>query len=216
MINFDMSRFTSDKLRLFQLFSLAGVALFGLLSAFADAKILAFLLLLSVSALLFFSLVPLYFDTLSADRDPLPRSGRLALRGAEAAGLAGVAITVMAVCLALGILFGGSGPTAGLGAAVSLFGVILILLVQAMAGLGIAAGVGLSNMLRQNGVELEAPAPPPQPVAQDYAQGQGYQQPPQQYQQPQQGYQQPQNYQQQYPPGQGGGYNQGGQGGQGG
>ena len=182
----DPSKFTSDMTRLAQVGCLAGLALFSFLNAVIRAEFLVFLLMLITAAFVFVTIAPIYLQTLSSDTSPLPRTGHIALRAAEAAGLAGLA-TVIAV------LFGGLSILAKESSIPTFIVMILVFGVQATVCLAIAVGVGMTNLLRNQDVVLESP-PPPQPKA---APPQQYQQPPQQYQQPPQQYQQPpQQYQQ--------------------
>jgi hypothetical protein len=199
MSGFDLSKFTGDRYRTLQLLALGLLALFGLLTALTNAGIFSTLLTWSATALALFALAPAYLGLLDGAVAPVARAGNVALRGAEAAGVAGMAGIVVGLFAGLADLTGKAGPG----------GVALILAVQALAGVGIAAGAGLTTLLRNSGVELEVPAPPPaapQPPQPQY---------PQQYP-PQQEYPQQQQYPpQQYPPGYGqwGGGQGGGQGG---
>ena len=205
MFDLNMKKFQSDKFRLLQVICLLALTVFALLTAFIDNRVMQGLAMLSGAGVAFFSIVPVYLSLLSADTGPLPRTGLISLKGAECAGIAGVGIVIIAAFTGLGMLFGKTGPI--------LVGAVFV--VQALAGIGMAVGAGLTNLLRTNDIELEAPPPPPPPAvepqpADPYAQQQqGY--PPQQQGYPpqeQQGY--PPQQQQGYPP-QGGGYDQGGQ-----
>lgn len=204
MFDLNMNKFQSDKFRFLQVICLLAMTVFALLTAFIESGVMQGLAMLCAAGVAFFSIVPVYLSLLSADTGPLPRTGLISLKGAECAGIAGVGIVIIAAFTGLGMIFGKMGPI--------LVGAVFV--VQALAGIGMAVGAGLTNLLRTNDIELEAPPPPPpaaepQPVD-PYAQQQGY--PPQQ----QQGYP-PQEQQQGYPPQQqgyppqGGGYDQGGQ-----
>lgn len=147
-----IEKITSDTIRLMQALSLAVLTVVALICVFTAAKFLVFLGLLATAALLFFSLVPPFFFMLGADTEPLSRTGHASLRAGEAAGFAGVAAVIMALLGALDFLIGSRNP---------LFGEVLLLLaIQALAGIGIAAGVGLTNLLRNGDVQLEAPSLP--------------------------------------------------------
>ena len=194
-VNGMTERFTSDKLRLVQLGSLVGFAAFLLLATFWDSKIPFTIVLITLAALVFLTVAPIYLMTVSANDSPLQKTGHIGLRAAEGAGLAGMALTVALLCTALGVLFEQSGASRKIDL------VVLVLLVQAIVCTAIAVGVGLTNVLRSADVVLDSPPPPKARPVPQAAPHQAYQQPADQqqaYAQQQQAYaQQQQAYAQQ-------------------
>ncbi|MBN1944948.1 MAG: hypothetical protein JW797_04690 [Bradymonadales bacterium] len=194
MPNFDFTKLLSDKIRLIQLICLGGIALFGLLTVIVEAGALKFILMLLVLGFIFFSIAPVYLRTLEASSSTIGRAGYYGLKAAEAAGLAGIAVIVLGIFTAIGSLTNKGQFTHMI--------CMVLFLVQAVTSIGMAVGLGLTTMLRANGVELELPPEPqPKPVQPAYPPGQppypgypqGYPQgyPPQGYPQPPQGQPQP-------------------------
>ena len=168
----DPNKFMSDMTRLVQVACLAGIALFSLLNSVVDASFLVFVLLVITAGFVVVTIGPIYLETLTADTSPLPKTGHVALRAAEAAGMAGIATAIV-------VLFAGLGALAE-ESSIAVFRVLFsVFLVQAVVALTIAVGVGLTNLLRNADVVLEAPPPPkPKPVAQPQAYSQPYAQQP--------------------------------------
>ena len=83
------------------------------------------------------------------------------------------------IATAIVVLFAGLGALAE-ESSIAVFRVLFsVFLVQAVVALTIAVGVGLTNLLRNADVVLEAPPPPkPKPVAQPQAYSQPYAQQP--------------------------------------
>ena len=162
----DPDKFTSDNTRLVQVACLAGIALLSLLNSVADIEFFVFLLMVVAAGFMVVTIGPIYLETLTADTSPLPKTGRVGLRAAEAAAMAGMATAIV-------VLFAGLGAMAEEGSIITFALLILAFLVQGVAALSIAVGVGLTNLLRNGDVVLEAP-PPPKPKA--APQPQAYQQ----------------------------------------
>ena len=195
-------RFTSDKVRLAQLGGLLAFSVFSLLGTLLDGRFMSFLILATLAAFLFLTIAPIYLAAITASDSSLPKSGHISLRAAEGAGMSGIALTVAILCMALGVLFQGLKPDVA-PALVHSFLAVFVLGAQAMVCAAIAAGVGLTNVLRSADVVLESPPPPkPKPAPQAYQQPadqqQAYQQQQQAYEQQQQAYQQQQQAYQQH------------------
>jgi len=106
-----------------------------------------------------------FLALLDVDTAPVGRSAYFGLKAAECAGIAGVAVIILGVFTAIGSLTG-KGVSAHMTA-------MVIFMVQALASIGMALGVGLTTLLRSNGVEIELPPKPepkpkPEPVQAAY------------------------------------------------
>jgi hypothetical protein len=160
MFDIDIKELFADRLRSLQLIAIAAAGVVGILAGLTEWGFFFFLFFLVLACASLVSLMPAFSRSLSADAAPLPKTGRTVLRAVEAAGLGGVGLVVMALVMAFTSLFGSWDEK---GVATTMLIGTLIFAGQAVAGLAIAAGVGFTNLLRNEDVEIEAPPPPPQP-----------------------------------------------------